>query len=32
VAWAAAEPDVFSSPLSHLLGRATVCQALGLPA
>ena len=32
VAWAAAEPAIFSSPLAHLLGRASVRQALGLPA
>ena len=32
VGWALAAPEVFSSPLCHLLGRASVRQALGLPA
>lgn len=31
-AWVATEPEVFSTPLCHLLGRAAVRQALGLPA
>ena len=31
-AWASTEPEVFSTPLCHLLARATVRQALGLPA
>jgi isopentenyldiphosphate isomerase len=31
-AWAATEPEVFSTPLGHLLGRPSVRRSLGLPA
>ena len=31
-AWAMADPEVFSAPLCHLLRRASVRRALGLPA
>ena len=31
-AWAATEPEVFSTPLCHLLGRPSVRRSLGLPA
>jgi hypothetical protein len=31
-AWALAEPDVFSSPLTHLFRRPAIRAALGLPA
>ena len=32
VAWAASDPDMFATPLRHLLGRLSVREAIGLPA
>ena len=31
-AWAASDPDMFATPLRHLLGRLSVREAIGLPA